>query len=491
MSSEPTTESAGRKPISPAKRRQLQQCFEYGRANLAKGDIDYAIDMFTQAVQGDPGNLVYAQNYVDTLHKKYNNDKKGGKLGFRGSSLRSTIKKSLAKEDYDAAWRACLEILRITPWDTATLVSMAGICEKLDAWECQLYYLKQALDSNPKDADVNRLAGHALAKVGAFEQSIVCWHRVEKAKPDDEEATKMIAQLTAERALQRGGGGGTRSPRPSASNAAGGSTAKSTASAEKPTQPADDDSDREQTIEERTQQAIEADPSNVANYLELAEIYARAHKYDQAQATLEKAQEVTGGGDLKVRERMEDHQIRHKKHLLSIADRRAAEEKTDEAQALAKKMKAELNRTEMQVYSARVQRQPGNDTLHYELGVRLKRASRFKEAIGELQQAVNDIRHKARVHLELGECFQYVKQFKLALSNYQQAIKASAEKEPDTHKLALYRAGVLAIGMYKLDQSAPHLQAAEDYLTELGGLDFSYRDVAERLDKINQLRNKG
>jgi tetratricopeptide (TPR) repeat protein len=154
-------------------------------------------------------------------------------------------------------------------------------------------------------------------------------------------------------------------------------------------------------------------------------------------------------------------------------------------------MKAELNRAEMDVFNARLTRQPGNDTWHYELGVRLKRAARFKEAIHELQQAGGDVRHKSQVHLELGECFQYVKQFKLALSNYEQAIKTSADKEPEVHKLALYRAGVLAMGLFKTDQSSQHLDAADNYLTELGGLDFSYRDVAERLDKISQLRNKG
>jgi hypothetical protein len=40
----------------------------------------------------------------------------------------------------------------------------------------------------------------------------------------------------------------------------------------------------------------------------------------------------------------------------------------------------------------------------------------------------------------------------------------------------------LATGLRELDR-------AERHLSELAGLDFGYRDVADRLDKIAQLRN--
>jgi hypothetical protein len=50
-------------------------------------------------------------------------------------------------------------------------------------------------------------------------------------------------------------------------------------------------------------------------------------------------------------------------------------------------------------------------------------------------------------------------------------------------KLVLYRAGVLAMGLKDID-------TAEKHLTELAGLEFGYKDVADRLDKIAQMRNK-
>ena len=52
----------------------------------------------------------------------------------------------------------------------------------------------------------------------------------------------------------------------------------------------------------------------------------------------------------------------------------------------------------------------------------------------------------------------------------------------DVQKLALYRAGVLATEFKDIDR-------AEKYLTRLASIDFGYRDVADRLDKLAQLRD--
>ena len=62
------------------------------------------------------------------------------------------------------------------------------------------------------------------------------------------------------------------------------------------------------------------------------------------------------------------------------------------------------------------------------------------------------------------------------------AVQAADDFQPDTKKLALYRAGVLAA---ELDDR----EKAEKHLTQLAAIDFGYRDVAERLDKLAELRD--
>jgi tetratricopeptide (TPR) repeat protein len=214
----------------------------------------------------------------------------------------------------------------------------------------------------------------------------------------------------------------------------------------------------------------------------LADLLTTQQRLREAEQVLSRALAASGGGDLNVRERLEDAQLRHAHQQLEIANRRAKEEGTAEATDLARRMATQSNQLELEVYAARSAREPSSLLLQYELGLRLKRAGKYKEAIQAFQAAREVPKHKALVQLHLGESFQHIHQFKLALTSYEAAIAASDTMQTDTHKLALYRAGVLAADLNDVPR-------AEKHLTNLAGIDFGYRDVAERLDKLASLRD--
>ncbi len=75
------------------------------------------------------------------------------------------------------------------------------------------------------------------------------------------------------------------------------------------------------------------------------------------------------------------------------------------------------------------------------------------------------------------------------MQHYSSAVDEMPEKEVELRKKALYRAGVLAMGLAEQDES--ELAEAEKYLTQLAALDFGYKDVSDRLDKIAKRRDKG
>ena len=138
---------------------------------------------------------------------------------------------------------------------------------------------------------------------------------------------------------------------------------------------------------------------------------------------------------------------------------------------------------EIEVYSSRVARYPENIAWKHELASRLKAAGNYAEAIKHFQEVVQDARRKGPVALELGECFQKIRQFSLAMRSYQTAVESLTDREADLRKRALYRAGVLATAMDDVD-------SARKYLSALAELDFGYRDVAERLDKLTPEQHK-
>ena len=237
------------------------------------------------------------------------------------------------------------------------------------------------------------------------------------------------------------------------------------------------------TPEQQLEKAIAKNPEKVENYSELADLHLRHDRLELAEQVLAKAFEVSGG-EITLRERLEDVQLHRARHDLEVAQKRAQTEKTEEAKNLWRQMAEALNRTELEVYRSRSDRYPDNAGLKFELALRLQRTKVYAEAIKVYQQSMADTKRKAAIHLGLGECFLGIKQYKLAMSNFEQAVAATNDRDLEQKKLALYWAGKLALFMKNFD-------VAEKYLTELAGLDFSYKDVGDLLDKLNQLREDG
>lgn len=471
-------------PVSPAVRHRLQTVFEHGQRCAEKGDHDYAHDLFTQCVVEDPANLIYLQHLLGNLAQKYGNTKKGSKLsGLKSKSSRMSLSKAAGKGHWSDAFHAACDALKHNPWEISTLLAIADAYEQIGCQECQLYALRWALDVDPKDVTVNRRAGQALAAMGQFEQAISCWQRVVKAKPLDEEAQKAISQLSVEQTIHQGGydqeilGGGQVDLSQLEASVRDRIGQGQQARAPQPTK-GEEGRQREQSLAD----AIAAQPAELATYLELADLLTTQQRFREAEQVLSRAMAASGGGDLTVRERLEDAQLRHAHQQLEVANRRAREEATAEAGDLARRMAVQANQLELEVYAARSAREPENLMLMFELGLRMKRAGKYKEAIQAFQAARDVPKHKALVQLHLGESFQHIHQFKLALASYEAAIGVADAMESDTHKLALYRAGVLAADLNDVPR-------AEKHLTTLAGIDFGYRDVAERLDKLASLRD--
>jgi len=485
-SEQSTTDSfpqPGATPLPAAVRQRLQKVFEHAQRCVEKNDHDYAHQLLAQCVVEDPANLVYLQSFFANLEKKYGGDKKGAKLaGLKIRGHRSTLAKAAAKGDWPRALEAGCAALALNPWDVPTLLAMAKACDELAINENQLFLLRWALDVDSKDVAVNRHAALTLQRIGQFDQAIACWRRVEQAHPQDEEAVQAISRLSVEKAIHDGGYDPallSGQQQPDALRAEKASVARLAKDAAAVGEAGASDSP-----EQRLQAAIEADPANVENYLQLADRYLHDERLDEAERLLGRGQSAAGGGDLRIRERLEEIQVRRARRQMAIAEQRCQQEPTEENQQLAAQLRNQANQVELEIFAAKSEREPQNSRWKYELGIRLKRAGKIRQAITALQAARCDSQRLAQVLVDLGECFQKIEQYKLALSNYEQAIEACVEQDSDIRRLALYRAGVLATGLRELDR-------AERHLTELADLDFGYRDVADRLDKINQIRDKG
>jgi tetratricopeptide (TPR) repeat protein len=492
MSDEESSAPEPLEMVPPAVRQRLQQCYEFALQRVKANEFDAATELLQQCVVGDSGNKVYVQAYLDNLKKKYNNNKKGSKLAsIKNMGPKGAVKKSLNAEDWPGVFKAGFEALKLNPWDFTVLAAMAEAADMSYFDDCELIYLKTAQEGDPREPAVNRLCAFALHRRGAYDQAIKCWHQVELVKKDDPEAKKAISELQSEKVFRRHGavGGaqagkmpvrasGRKRPPPPAWY-----TAK--ASAAKATEEAPAIQKVELTPDQVLRQAISLNPEEISNYVKLAEIFAGNHEYDKAEEILNKAVAVSNSDALAL-EPLEDLKMRRAKHFLSRAENKARKEATEENLQRAKRAKAELYKVEADAYRDRSERQPRDMNVKFEYATRLKRIGNFQEAAQRFQEALADPDVKGAAHLELGECYRHLKQYRAALENYEAAIESLAfrDEQLEQRKLALYLAGVVAGGL-------KDYETAEKHLKDVVELDSTYKDAADRLDKITQVRNKG
>ncbi|MEN0112039.1 MAG: hypothetical protein AAF805_15065, partial [Planctomycetota bacterium] len=234
--------------------------------------------------------------------------------------------------------------------------------------------------------------------------------------------------------------------------------------------------------EESLREAIDKEPGEPKTYVELAALYEREGRLQDAERLLRKAFKVSGGGDLEILGRLEDVHLVRMRERADVAAKRAKKQASEAAEKLAFQVRAEANQAEVEVYASRAERSPGDARLQYELGLRLKRVGKHREAIAPLQAARADSKRLAEAELHLGECFQHIEQHTLAMRSYEAAIAACPTSDwSELRKLAHYRAGVLAMGL-------GDVEVAERRLTDLASADFTYRDIGDRLDKLARLR---
>lgn len=463
--------------MSPALRRRLKMCHDHGLRLMQseKYDFDYAHTLLSQCVIYDPGNVQFLDTFFENLKRKFKDTKPGGFGWGSGGNLRAL----LDKQQWVDALKAGIENLVQNPWDVMTLRGLAEACANLQLPETELRFLKQAIDKAPRDVELNRHCAKSLARMLQIDQAIACWHRVEEADKNDPEATKTIAELTLLKTRIATGNMPEGFVMPPKNPQRGAATKTETKKRE-----------IQLTPRQRLEQAIKERPEEPSLYCELAKILLAESRPADAVTRLMKALELSGG-DLAVREQLEDAQVELARVQAALAEKRASVERTPEAEEAAERAKRDANRLELETLAARCDRYPDRRDLSFELALRIKRGGQLAEAIKYFTLAAGDAQLAAAAQLEVGECYQQLKQYKPAYEAFKAAILASnhygklaTPEQRETRKLALYRGGVLAAALQKFDR-------AEQMLEALVKLDPAFKDGAARLDKVRQMRNKG
>ncbi|HEV3300890.1 MAG TPA: tetratricopeptide repeat protein [Planctomycetaceae bacterium] len=452
------------------KRKIAADCWMKGNQALAKGNFDYAIEMYRKAVQLGPDNLSFRQSLRGAEYKKYDDNKSGAKLaGVRLTGTRNTIRKLRGKKEWPAMDQAAEEGLMLNPWDAQLNADVGEACYNLGYSEVAEFSYERAVESDSENKGFLQNLMEINEERGNYKKAIECAKRLTKLEPNNGKLRAQLTGLEAKQVMDRGGYEGAKS------------TQQVRRNAYDDYRPATDKHVPDTvagpgvSLEQDLRRAIRKAPTEKGNYVKLAEYFGKQKEFDKAGDVLKEALDATGG-DVNIREFFEDNDLANYRHQIELAKSITADDEAGQKRIAT--LKRELLLREIEVFASRIERYPTDARFKYELGKRHMQTKEYKKAIPLLQQATVDQRRAASCQVLLAKCFLAERQPKLARAQLERAVeKLNPHDEPETYCEAHY---ILA----RLCEDAGDRDDAEHHYGEVLSVDYSYKDARERLEKL-------
>ncbi len=370
-----------------------------------------------------------------------------------------------SKQNWANVLEICEEAFILHPWDITTARDAAEAAEQL-GHSMLAQWLLESVHAQASDAEFFRHLAHVYELNQEWQKAIQSWERVKKIDPSDELASRMINQLSASSTIQRAGLGDAIDKR-----AAAPSAAEKAAELEEMKKP-------QLTPEQQWVQDIKEDPTRISPYLQLAEHYTERNQLEEAEKILSRGIK-TNPESPDLRDAHAEVQISRLQHAVDVLTKKSREQPDDPT------LKAKLDQyTTMLVayeekeYRRRVALHPEDLSLHFQLGLKLARAGKHDEAIAAFQQARSDPAQKVQAHHQAGLSFEAKGVLKLAERSYTEALKTADPADTNTTNALHYRLGRIA-------EAQGNHKVAEEHYHEVAANDYSYLDVAQRLQSLS------
>jgi tetratricopeptide (TPR) repeat protein len=465
-------------PPTAEQRRVAAGQFERANQVISKGDFDYGIQLLLTCCRLDAGNLIYRQTLRATERVKYKNNLRGSPLAkVTTAGARLALRRALHAGNYLQALEHGERVLLKNPWDAGAQEGMARAFEELGLIDLAVWALEQARQARPTNLRVNRALAGLYERRGNFTHAAALWELVRRADPADVEAQRKSKDLAASETIARGR---YEEAIANTAEAAAAETAEQgSTSGERPGfQPRPEGAapvDRLAREAEAIRKKIEADPTNPNHHLQLAGLYRRGERLEEARKVLEEALAPTGN-HFEVATELADLAIESFRKNLAVTEKKLRSQPEDQdLRKLWHRLLREINTRELDLYRQKAARYPTEMSFRLEMGIRLFRAGQTDEAIRELQAARTDPRQHWKALLYLGHCFKVRNNWRLAQRNFEEALQSLPQTEDAARKELLYH---LAQG----HAAAGDLEKAVELGCELANLDFGFRDIGKLLD---------
>lgn len=431
-------------------------------------NLSYAITLLQAVLTESPG-FVGGRKMLRScgLQLVGNSKKKGGFFGMQSGGMSVMKLQSQAKKDPIATLPLIEKELEKDPFSDSANDLLFDTCLKLELFESAAFALETVRKGSPENAKLlHKLAEFYITREQPQLASEV-YNDIIKHHPTDGLAIKGTKDASARASMQK---------QKWDENADMRSLMKNTAEFEELEKSSRTGLTREQ-LEERRNKVIEKynlDPNHLATVKDLANLYEQLEDWHNAHSFYSWAHSLSNG-DVALATKaaaMNDRALEFDMKNLEVAA--AADPENAELKAALDARKSDRLIEQVQEAQKRVDQNPTDPQLRFELGTALYKAGEYSASIPHLQQATRNPHIRTKVLLTLARAFRAKGMFDLAVKQLSDAL-ADLIAMDSTKKEVLYEKGLIHA---EISDSA----AALECFKQIYEVDYGYRDVAQRVE---------
>src|SRR5215510_9351152 len=342
--------------------------------------------------------------------------------------------------------------------------------------EIGVFALRTLLEENPRDVRVLHELGRLYHQLQDHENEVEVYNQITAISPLDAQALRLGKDASARASMKRGGWTQAESYR---------DLIKDKAEAISLEQ----QSRIRLTGEALDQQIAEiyarhqAEPENLDLVRRLGVLNEQKDDFEAAIRWYQYAADLTNGADTGLLRKISDLKIKCLEREIAAHEeflsRCSARDETY-AQKSEQLRAAKISRAEILIADAqeRVNRNPTDLQLRFELGNNLFNAGRFREAVPELQRARQNPHARLKAMNVLGCCYGELGMLDLAMKQLEEASREIASMD-QMKKEIMYNLGLIYERMGDVEKALACMK-------QIYEVDYGYRDVAQRVESSYQ-----
>ena len=455
------------KKISDISRATIE-LFNKGNSALNSGNVDYALTIFLQILQKEPGYYECREALRAAQVRKAGQSSGIFRKVMGSASGAANLAKAqmtIGKNPTDAIHLA-EQVLNGDADNISAHKLIAEAALAADLPKTALLSLDLLKRTNGKDKAINMQLADALGRLGQSDRANTVYNEMLRLFPGDIEISQAYKDFSARRTLKEGG----------YENLADGKGSFRDILRDKNQAAALEQENRQvKSAEVATnllgeyEERLAKEPKNFRLARQIADLYIQRKDFDKALEYFNYVVQASGISDSSLDKSITETNIKKFEHRLASLDPTAPDLEAQKAQIEAEKAEFILNDAKR-----RSEKYPTDLNIKFELAVLYFHANRLQDATREFQLAQANPARKLQCLNYIGQCFARRGMNDLAARTFQNAIKEKTAFDEEKKELVYGLACVL--------EKMGKAEEAIDQFKQIYEIDIGYQNVSEKIE---------